>query len=527
MGSHRGVTIGDQLVGKVIHQGTEVQAVHGCMSAQKGDFSELICSTKKLSCSDARGGNTLGVKGVQPLGNTLSSSRGQSESGPREFDYSKSDPTRPDVRQQGAVYSRKKWGTPIGGNQRGGVGAVPALLTATKCPFSNLKCTSKGLSSLDANGGNMGQPSRVDIGAENVANPMGKSWIQVVNNNVQHKGFTLAYVASCVKEDKVVVEPPLEAASNGLQATKHHQSQGVSATTTFNGSLTNKYHHSQKVATIAKVNGSHINKYHHAHGVSATHIQYPAAIRNFEDGEVYASTPIAALHNSPSRLTWADQASSEEFIPKEALDLEEEYGGFSVNSDFLIESVNQSTEEGVNRGSNTGGAKQGEFCTRSKPATIKKCNPSNQAQQSRSSTAAKVTVQPTTPTETIQSITQHAAPTGGGTLTHSHYASSIGLRGLGDQILSQKLRLLIHFLPDMDPPLLLKAIATQRAAPTDGGTLTHSHLASSKELRGTGPLTSLPEITPAIVSQEERFTDAPMTGGHSSDIDSCAVNVNP
>ncbi|KAA8534655.1 hypothetical protein F0562_032172 [Nyssa sinensis] len=71
MGSHRGVAIGDQLVGKVIHQGTKVQAVQGFVSAQKGAFLELICSTKKLSYSDVRGGNTLGVKGVQPMGNTL------------------------------------------------------------------------------------------------------------------------------------------------------------------------------------------------------------------------------------------------------------------------------------------------------------------------------------------------------------------------------------------------------------------------------------------------------------------------
>ncbi|KAA8525796.1 hypothetical protein F0562_007651 [Nyssa sinensis] len=46
-------------------------------------------------------------------------------------------------------------------------------------------------------------------------------------------------------------------------------------------------------------------------------------------------TPIVAVRDSLSRLTWADQASSGEFIPKEALELEEDYGGFSVNPDFL------------------------------------------------------------------------------------------------------------------------------------------------------------------------------------------------
>ncbi|KAA8514756.1 hypothetical protein F0562_017935 [Nyssa sinensis] len=213
--------------------------------------------------------------------------------------------------------------------------------------------------------------------------------------------------------------PSSHTASNGLQATKHHQSQGVSAYSTFNGSLTNKYHPSQKVVTIATINGSNINKSHHAHGVSATHLQDSTAIRNFEDEEVYASTPVATLHNSPSRLTWAKQVSSGEFIPKEALHLEEEYGGFSVNSDFLIDSINQYTEEVINGGSNTDGPEKG------------------------------------------------------------------------------------------------------------GGTLTHSHLASSKDLRGTGPLASLLDITPVIVGQEERFTDASVAVGHSREIDSCAVTVNP
>ncbi|KAA8519133.1 hypothetical protein F0562_013393 [Nyssa sinensis] len=68
---------------------------------------------------------------------------------------------------------------------------------------------------------------------------------------------------------------------------------------------------------------------------SATHggflivkLKDATAVSNFEDGEVYASTPVAAMPDSPARLTWADQASSGEFIPKEALDLEEEYRWF-------------------------------------------------------------------------------------------------------------------------------------------------------------------------------------------------------
>ncbi|KAA8546899.1 hypothetical protein F0562_003328 [Nyssa sinensis] len=38
---------------------------------------------------------------------------------------------------------------------------------------------------------------------------------------------------------------------------------------------------------------------------------------------------------SPVRLSWAEQADSSQFIPKEALVLEEDYGGFSVNTNFL------------------------------------------------------------------------------------------------------------------------------------------------------------------------------------------------
>ncbi|KAA8529762.1 hypothetical protein F0562_034138 [Nyssa sinensis] len=188
--------------------------------------------------------------------------------------------------------------------------------------------------------------------------------------------------------------------------------------------------------------------YHHAHGVSTTHIQDPTAIRNFEDGEVYASTPVAALDNSPSRLTWADQASSGEFIPKKALDLEEEYGGFSVNSDFLIESVNQSTEEVINGGCNTGGAEQGLRGT-GRSDTIPEIKPTVGGQEGVACPSVNISRSDTTCSSTL----------------------NISLQGQDS------------LLVDMDPPLLLKAIATPCAAPTGGG--------------------------------------------HSSDIDSCAVTINP
>ncbi|KAA8542891.1 hypothetical protein F0562_024043 [Nyssa sinensis] len=171
----------------------------------------------------------------------------------------------------------------------------------------------------------------------------------------------------------------------------------------------------------------------------------------------------------------------------------------------------------------------------------------------------RVIVQPTASTETIQLITQHATPTRGGTLTYSHSASSIGLRGTGHLATIPEIMPTVagqagvacplakiscsdiacsctpnisiqgqdSSFADMDQPLLPKPIATQRAALIGGGTLTHSHPASSIELRGTGPIASLPEIAPTVVNQEGRLTDAPITIGHSSNVNSCAVTVKP
>ncbi|KAA8532248.1 hypothetical protein F0562_032281 [Nyssa sinensis] len=107
------------------------------------------------------GGNTSGVKGEQPLGTMV--------------------------------------------NQGGGTNIV----AATKGAFSDLRGGSKGLSPTAVEG-SVGLVNTVDIGAECVANPLSKSWGQVVNTNVQHKGFTLEFVAPCVKNDKVVVQHPLE-----------------------------------------------------------------------------------------------------------------------------------------------------------------------------------------------------------------------------------------------------------------------------------------------------------------------------
>ncbi|KAA8538282.1 hypothetical protein F0562_027895 [Nyssa sinensis] len=86
------------------------------------------------------------------------------------------------------------------------------------------------------------------------------------------------------------------------------------------------------------------------------------------------------MRDSPSRLTWADQANSGEFIPKEALDLEEEYGGFSVNTDFLLCSNNHSHGEATNGRSKEKGFGRGESHACTKLASIQPHNPSCQEQ---------------------------------------------------------------------------------------------------------------------------------------------------
>ncbi|KAA8529757.1 hypothetical protein F0562_034143 [Nyssa sinensis] len=141
------------------------------------------------------------------------------------------------------------------------------------------------------------------------------------------------------------------------------------------------------------------------------------AVSNFEEREVYASTPVAAMHDSPTRLTWADQASSGEFIPKEALDLEEE-----------------------------GGSETSECRTRSKLATGQKTYSPVQLQKSRFPAICKVTVQPTAATVAIQPHMQRADPIGGGALPHSHTVSPLGSRGTG---------------PLVNPPQIMSAIDGQ------------------------------------------------------------------
>ncbi|KAA8541462.1 hypothetical protein F0562_025425 [Nyssa sinensis] len=180
-----------QLVGNVSNQGNEVQAFQGGVSAKKESFSELICSTRKLSYSDVRGSNTLGVKRVQQVGNVSNQGNNEEQAvqggvlGQKEAFQSSFAAARgcPFMQLMGNTHWEER-SLDNRGNQGGGMGAIQDLLTATNCSISELKCASKGLSSLDPNGGKLGLPNKLVIRAENVANPMGKSWSQVVNNNV-------------------------------------------------------------------------------------------------------------------------------------------------------------------------------------------------------------------------------------------------------------------------------------------------------------------------------------------------------
>ncbi|KAA8524184.1 hypothetical protein F0562_010385 [Nyssa sinensis] len=79
---------------------------------------------------------------------------------------------------------------------------------------------------------------------------------------------------------------------------------------------------------------------------------------------MYTSPPV--VRDSPSRLTWADQANIGEFIPKEALDLEEEYGRFLVNPDFLLCLDDHSHGATSNSHSQVEGSSRGELHARTK-----------------------------------------------------------------------------------------------------------------------------------------------------------------
>ncbi|KAA8517411.1 hypothetical protein F0562_017704 [Nyssa sinensis] len=147
------------------------------------DKEEMFFEDQHRECPlDVRGGNTLGVKGVPPMGNPLAqgdevravqgSLTTQKVTPPDLMCNSKGLSIQAKIGEcllvMGDISGGAKEERPLDNrvNQGGGVGAVPALLTATKCPFSDLKCTSKGLSSLDTNGGSMWLIRWVNHGAK-------------------------------------------------------------------------------------------------------------------------------------------------------------------------------------------------------------------------------------------------------------------------------------------------------------------------------------------------------------------------
>ncbi|KAA8524190.1 hypothetical protein F0562_010379 [Nyssa sinensis] len=182
LGGNRDVGTGDQLAGNVINQGTEAQAVQGCVTVQKGAFSDLICRNKELSYSDVRGGNTLWVQRVQPLGNPLT--------------------------------------------QRGKVRAVQGSFTTQKVALQDLMCGSKGLSHTVVRGshsigegeyqlGNQGEALRAVLDMTATKSAFLKGLSIQAKNGEHPLVFTLEYVAPCMKEDKVVVKPPPKVLNEG------------------------------------------------------------------------------------------------------------------------------------------------------------------------------------------------------------------------------------------------------------------------------------------------------------------------
>ncbi|KAA8517831.1 hypothetical protein F0562_015304 [Nyssa sinensis] len=80
--------------------------------------------------------------------------------------------------------------------------------------------------------------------------------------------------------------------------------------------------------------------------------------------------PCSESAGSPTLPSWANLADSGEYIPKEALQLEKDYGGFTLNSDFLTnqcEAPRRSSSNGRHEGRYSPG--QGEWNARNLGAT--------------------------------------------------------------------------------------------------------------------------------------------------------------
>ncbi|KAA8524186.1 hypothetical protein F0562_010383 [Nyssa sinensis] len=71
LGGNRVVASGEQPVGNALTYRNDVQAIQGRLASQKGAFSDLKCCGTELYHTTVRGSNTLGIKGVHPMGNPL------------------------------------------------------------------------------------------------------------------------------------------------------------------------------------------------------------------------------------------------------------------------------------------------------------------------------------------------------------------------------------------------------------------------------------------------------------------------
>ncbi|KAA8537207.1 hypothetical protein F0562_029661 [Nyssa sinensis] len=161
---------------------------------------------------------------------------------------------------------------------------------------------------------------------------------------------------------------PSHATSNGSQATQQ-PSRSLQVNNPCSSTRDDIPQWSQRQGINSLPSEVGLSPNDQTHIVPSTHPHVPAAVSNFEDGEVYASPLVVAVRDSPSRLTWADQASNGDFIPKEALDVEEEYGGFSANSDFLLYVDAQLHGTSDYEGSTKGGTGRGELPVRAKLAS--------------------------------------------------------------------------------------------------------------------------------------------------------------
>ncbi|KAA8524185.1 hypothetical protein F0562_010384 [Nyssa sinensis] len=138
-----------QPMGNPLTQGDEMRAVQGSLTTQKVTLQDLMCGSKGLSIQEKNREHPLGNSWIHGREEGLSIGMQKVESAVTAATFCPA---------MGRISSGAKEERPLdnSSNQGGGVVAVPALWIATKCPFLDLKGTSKRLPPLDATGGKMG-----------------------------------------------------------------------------------------------------------------------------------------------------------------------------------------------------------------------------------------------------------------------------------------------------------------------------------------------------------------------------------